>query len=91
MKEVRTDKRTTIVKVPLGNNYLSHKISVFASQSGCTAQEKETCWRSLDEAKRVPSIVGITIEHDFNDHMGANRHGFAEVMESYGYGTVKWT
>ena len=88
LEVVRTDERIIKIKILLGKT-IYHVYSVYAPQSGRTAQEKEAFWESLeDETARVPSVEGIIIGGDLNGHIGANRDGFAEVMGPYGYGTV---
>ena len=82
----RYSNRLMKVKIILGES-ISHIFSVYAPQSGRTAQEKADFYEKLeDEIGRVPVTDHLIVGGDMNGHIGMDRAGYEEVLGRYGFG-----
>ncbi|EYC16300.1 hypothetical protein Y032_0034g2915 [Ancylostoma ceylanicum] len=63
-------------------------VSVYAPQRGCTEMEKATFYEELDNVIRsVPKSDYLTIEGDFNGHVGQDRRGSERMHGGRGFGS----
>ncbi|VDL69511.1 unnamed protein product [Nippostrongylus brasiliensis] len=63
-------------------------ISAYAPQTGCSENDKDEFYMTLDEAIRsVPEGVMLTIAGDLNGHVGEERRGMERVHGGHGSGT----
>lgn len=82
----RINARLMMVKLIVNGKSLCI-ISAYAPQVGCRAEEKEDFWSQLhDVVQAIPAREDLFIGGDLNGHIGSDRHGFEDVMGSYGIG-----
>uniref|UniRef100_A0A914X850 Endonuclease/exonuclease/phosphatase domain-containing protein n=1 Tax=Plectus sambesii TaxID=2011161 RepID=A0A914X850_9BILA len=83
----RISERLMAVKIDLPEGPMVI-ISAYAPQVGCSAEEKEAFWESLDAL--LPSfqdVKHLIIGGDLNGHVGAARDGYETVHGGCGFGT----
>lgn len=62
-------------------------VSVYAPQLDLDEEVKKLFWEELDELiKGIPAIENISIQGDFNEHIGATSSGFTDAHGGFGLG-----
>ena len=63
-------------------------VSCYAPQTGCTDEEKDEFWETLDtHLRNVSPDELLVIGGDLNGHVGQDNDGFGQAHGGHGYGT----
>ena len=82
----RVSDRIMIIKLCLEGTMVNIA-SVYAPQSGCEEEEKESFWEEMDqELSEIPAEERMIIGGDMNGHIGSNRLGIERVHGGWGVG-----
>lgn len=80
----RVTDRLMWVKLETGGEVVN-VISAYAPQVGCTMEEKENFWNTLDDQMLlIPKEERLFIGADFNGHVGQGNRGDEAVVGRYG-------
>ena len=82
----RVSDRLMIVRLAFGKAVVN-VVSAYAPQMGCTDDEKEKFWESLEnKLQSIPSEERIIMGADLNGRVGRSRNNYERVHGGYGYG-----
>ncbi|XP_068219218.1 craniofacial development protein 2-like [Palaemon carinicauda] len=82
----RKNDRIMSLKLGLGAT-LVNAVCAYATQAGCTEEEKDTFWEEKDQELRIiPARERVIIGGDLKDHFGISREGIERVHSGWGVG-----
>lgn len=82
----RINDRIMSVKLTIGGDIIT-VLSVYAPQTGCSEEEKDTFWKILDGVTmEIPDNERVIIGGDLNGHVGGRRSGEDRIHGGWSYG-----